>query len=166
MIRRPPRSTLFPYTTLFRSLRGPIPKTDKWRWFYLFGLSGAGGITRVLDRGNALSVGIGVDAIANPVVDSTLGAKGATLRPKGAVYFDRNGSLLWSLAVGAPNGLRSRISANAYPGSFSIAGVKPGIWVQIPRAAQPGDAQGVNDGKVRVGIVGTWGVGLAAGARR
>src|SRR2546429_2324194 len=24
MIRRPPRSTLFPYTTLFRSLRGPL----------------------------------------------------------------------------------------------------------------------------------------------
>src|SRR3712207_9515428 len=24
MIRRPPRSTLFPYTTLFRSLRGPV----------------------------------------------------------------------------------------------------------------------------------------------
>src|SRR2546422_7213880 len=25
MIRRPPRSTLFPYTTLFRSLRDPAP---------------------------------------------------------------------------------------------------------------------------------------------
>src|SRR3712207_8516123 len=25
MIRRPPRSTLFPYTTLFRSLRLPVP---------------------------------------------------------------------------------------------------------------------------------------------
>src|SRR3712207_6981739 len=25
MIRRPPRSTLFPYTTLFRSLLGPAP---------------------------------------------------------------------------------------------------------------------------------------------
>src|SRR2546430_7924046 len=25
MIRRPPRSTLFPYTTLFRSHRGPLP---------------------------------------------------------------------------------------------------------------------------------------------
>src|SRR3712207_7355399 len=25
MIRRPPRSTLFPYTTLFRSAGGPIP---------------------------------------------------------------------------------------------------------------------------------------------
>src|SRR5260221_5419778 len=26
MIRRPPRSTLFPYTTLFRSCRGPAPR--------------------------------------------------------------------------------------------------------------------------------------------
>src|SRR5947209_15563513 len=29
MIRRPPRSTLFPYTTLFRSFRRPPPRT--WR---------------------------------------------------------------------------------------------------------------------------------------
>src|SRR3712207_7308578 len=28
MIRRPPRSTLFPYTTLFRSLRGISPDDD------------------------------------------------------------------------------------------------------------------------------------------
>src|SRR3712207_8975550 len=27
MIRRPPRSTLFPYTTLFRSRRGQVPDT-------------------------------------------------------------------------------------------------------------------------------------------
>src|SRR5690349_22157450 len=27
MIRRPPRSTLFPYTTLFRSLYGPVRRT-------------------------------------------------------------------------------------------------------------------------------------------
>src|SRR3712207_7793803 len=26
MIRRPPRSTLFPYTTLFRSVPGPVPR--------------------------------------------------------------------------------------------------------------------------------------------
>src|SRR3712207_8547825 len=26
MIRRPPRSTLFPYTTLFRSISGPTPE--------------------------------------------------------------------------------------------------------------------------------------------
>src|SRR6266480_5539747 len=30
MIRRPPRSTLFPYTTLFRSPRRP-PGRDSWR---------------------------------------------------------------------------------------------------------------------------------------
>src|SRR3712207_7531042 len=35
MIRRPPRSTLFPYTTLFRSPRGPAPPRGR--------PSGAGG---------------------------------------------------------------------------------------------------------------------------
>src|SRR5258708_18180021 len=29
MIRRPPRSTLFPYTTLFRSLIGQLPRFDR-----------------------------------------------------------------------------------------------------------------------------------------
>ena len=147
-------------------LRGPLPYTQSWRWFYLFGLSGAGGVTRVFHDGNALSVGFGADAIENPVVDSLLGAKGATLRPKGAIYFDRNGSLLWSVAVGAANGLRSRISANIYPGVLGIAGFKPGLWLQIPRAPKPDDPEGVRDGKFRVGIVSSWGVGLAAGARR
>src|SRR5258708_23424857 len=31
MIRRPPRSTLFPYTTLFRSSRHPLPPKVDWR---------------------------------------------------------------------------------------------------------------------------------------
>src|SRR5438874_13620668 len=30
MIRRPPRSTLFPYTTLFRSWRWTAPATSMW----------------------------------------------------------------------------------------------------------------------------------------
>src|SRR3712207_7877634 len=30
MIRRPPRSTLFPYTTLFRSIRGADAMTAAW----------------------------------------------------------------------------------------------------------------------------------------
>src|SRR5258708_28722480 len=29
MIRRPPRSTLFPYTTLFRSMRNPTPTSSR-----------------------------------------------------------------------------------------------------------------------------------------
>src|SRR2546422_5825586 len=32
MIRRPPRSTLFPYTTLFRSYRGERGCADPHRW--------------------------------------------------------------------------------------------------------------------------------------
>src|SRR2546422_2371778 len=32
MIRRPPRSTLFPYTTLFRSCRARDPSRDSARW--------------------------------------------------------------------------------------------------------------------------------------
>src|SRR2546422_3872951 len=30
MIRRPPRSTLFPYTTLFRSHHGDLPAASAW----------------------------------------------------------------------------------------------------------------------------------------
>src|SRR3712207_8434811 len=41
MIRRPPRSTLFPYTTLFRSVAGP-PTGDRPRAADL-GVSGGGG---------------------------------------------------------------------------------------------------------------------------
>src|SRR5256885_17051436 len=35
MIRRPPRSTLFPYTTLFRSQRGQTLRVDQQILFYL-----------------------------------------------------------------------------------------------------------------------------------
>src|SRR5258707_8525618 len=41
MIRRPPRSTLFPYTTLFRSTKASLWRTsDGWMWR---GFVGAGG---------------------------------------------------------------------------------------------------------------------------
>src|SRR2546429_7480552 len=55
MIRRPPRSTLFPYTTLFRSnsIDHPINSTHGKSFFYSVGLSGLGGnvktITNVFD---------------------------------------------------------------------------------------------------------------------
>src|SRR5258708_433174 len=32
MIRRPPRSTLFPYTTLFRSLPNQFKNARRWKW--------------------------------------------------------------------------------------------------------------------------------------
>src|SRR2546429_6820953 len=52
MIRRPPRSTLFPYTTLFRSLFELEPTPEQGRVLY------AGGITpgkRVLDLVEAIA---------------------------------------------------------------------------------------------------------------
>src|SRR3712207_7158622 len=36
MIRRPPRSTLFPYTTLFRSFRDNCCKTNERRFYITF----------------------------------------------------------------------------------------------------------------------------------
>src|SRR5438477_2121982 len=47
MIRRPPRSTLFPYTTLFRSGRDPVPPKPKLSGSCIRGkcvlVTGAGG---------------------------------------------------------------------------------------------------------------------------
>src|SRR2546429_6944338 len=52
MIRRPPRSTLFPYTTLFRSLRRPYGEPDHGpvRMIDLSGLGDAADVPRELDR--------------------------------------------------------------------------------------------------------------------
>src|SRR3712207_8833490 len=47
MIRRRPRSTLFPYTALFRSLRAAVPRHD------------GGGLGRRRRRGDARRVGAG-----------------------------------------------------------------------------------------------------------
>src|SRR5947209_17371335 len=54
MIRRPPRSTLFPYTTLFRSRTRPVGRVHQCpppeRAFYGFGAGGVETIERPLGR--------------------------------------------------------------------------------------------------------------------
>src|SRR3989449_11608462 len=52
MIRRPPRSTLFPYTTLFRSLSALSRLTSDGVAGYAFGLRG------VLRAGTSLPIGL------------------------------------------------------------------------------------------------------------
>src|SRR5258708_19763450 len=49
MIRRPPRSTLFPYTTLFRSLLQPLayPEPDRLAQLELSSPQGNGNITSI-----------------------------------------------------------------------------------------------------------------------
>src|SRR5258705_6805299 len=42
MIRRPPRSTLFPYTTLFRSRCNQQQRSDRLRWCESAGRPGSG----------------------------------------------------------------------------------------------------------------------------
>ena len=150
-----PASRTIDNTGQYFVLRGPIPRTNAWRWFYLFGMSGAGGLSRRVGTEHAISLGIGLDAVENPVTDSTRMTKGATLKPKAAMYFDRNGSVLASLAVGSPRGMSSWVTANVYPGVIHIGRFSPGYWLQLPRA-----------GGVRAGIVSSWGIGLAGGSSR
>src|SRR3712207_6872578 len=60
MIRRPPRSTLFPYTTLFRSARRPasrIARTDDAR--PAFRLPGMLGLATAADSRSATGEGLG-----------------------------------------------------------------------------------------------------------
>src|SRR2546430_9658732 len=67
MIRRPPRSTLFPYTTLFRSIDLEIPQGE---FFGLLGPNGAGKTTLIsvlaglayADQGSARVMGHDVRA--------------------------------------------------------------------------------------------------------
>src|SRR5256885_10812165 len=55
MIRRPPRSTLFPYTTLFRSYHGLALEGEYyWRWLTNFTGANTGGIPDVTDNGYQL----------------------------------------------------------------------------------------------------------------
>src|SRR2546430_8923939 len=51
MIRRPPRSTLFPYTTLFRSRQGDLVRAARARLDGLEDLHAAAARGREMDRG-------------------------------------------------------------------------------------------------------------------
>jgi hypothetical protein len=151
-----PVSRTIENTGQFFVLRGPIPKSTQWRWFYLFGMSGAGGLSRRIGAEHALSLGIGLDAVENPITDSTRMTRGATLKPKAAMYLDRNGSVLGSLAIGSPRGMSSWVTANIYPGVIRLGPIKPGFWLQLPR-----------DGGIRLGITSqALGIGLAGGSSR
>src|SRR3712207_7832413 len=56
MIRRPPRSTLFPYTTLFRSLKAVDNSCNPYLALGCLIAAGLDGIERQLDPGEELSV--------------------------------------------------------------------------------------------------------------
>src|SRR5258708_22228445 len=64
MIRRPPRSTLFPYTTLFRSVGSKSATSDEHGRFSVRGLAGG-----------SVAIGAHTDVAAAPSQTRELGAK-------------------------------------------------------------------------------------------
>jgi hypothetical protein len=138
-----PVSQTLENTGQYFSLKTPLPLTRSLRGFYLFGESAVIGLSRPLGSTDALSIGVGMDA------DSV------RRQPKAGVYYDRNGSLLWSATIGSPATAVSWLTVNAYPGAFTIRGVSPGLWLQLPRG-----------GGARFGVVSRIGLGVGAGSAR
>src|SRR2546422_10982723 len=56
MIRRPPRSTLFPYTTLFRSMSTDVPPGEN---SYVIDAEDAAEMARLLEQDRLLTQGMG-----------------------------------------------------------------------------------------------------------
>src|SRR5688572_32755574 len=75
MIRRPPRSTLFPYTTLFRST------LIEWYDFYIFGMLAKTISIQFFPEGNSTTALLSTLAIF---------AAGFLVRPFGALVFGRD----------------------------------------------------------------------------
>lgn len=135
-------------------LRARIPGLGAWHLFYYFNMTSLIGVSHPLPNGASLSVGAGADAVDNPVIDARTDAKGATLRPKGGIFYDRDGSLLWSLQVGSRRDI-AVVDANIYPGIIRLGGVSPGLVFQMPRG-----------GGLRFGLISPFGLGLGHGPER
>lgn len=146
-----PSSGTLENTGQYFVLRGPIPHTNGWRGFYLFGESTLLGVSRGLGNGRALSLGFGLGSGTSPMT----GAESTRVRPKAGLFYDRDGSLLWSITAGSPPGYASWLSLNTYPGALRIGGVSPGFWMQLPKR-----------GGVRFGLASSWGVGVGGGSAR
>jgi hypothetical protein len=135
-------------------LRGPLPVVKTWDFFYVMGMSGSFGLSKTIGGGRALSLGMGFDGVpAIAATDSAPGVK-STLLPKATLYFDRNGSLMWSVAVNNRTEA-NRITVNVYPGVFRIHGFTTGAWMQMPK-----------NGGIKAGIISNWGVGLGGASAK
>ncbi len=121
---------------------------------YELGMSNLLGVSYVRPNGAGWSAAVGPYVVDNPVVDSISGAKSATFRMNGGVFYDRNGSLMFSALYSARSDI-ARLNVNLYPGLVRVGAWKPGLWFQVPPR-----------GGVRFGIVSRIGVGFGYGPDR
>lgn len=134
-------------------LRTGLPRTNKWRGFFAFGISTLAGVSVGTKGGMAFSLASGVDAVDTPVIDSASGKKTVVLKPNGGLFVDHDGSLLFSL-TGRDS--REVIAAlNLYPGVVQVRGHTFGAWLQLTRLHE-----------LRLGIVAPNGVGLGMSSAR
>jgi hypothetical protein len=135
-------------------LRGRIPGTQRWRLMYDIGLSHLLGVSYVRPNGGAWSAAIGPYVVTNPIVDTLRGARTATFRMNGGLFYDREGSLLFS-ALYAWHSEVAKLNVNVFPGVLRIGRLSPGVWLQTPER-----------GGVRIGVVSRLGLGLGVGPER
>src|SRR5260370_25839997 len=143
MIRRPPRSTLFPYTTLFRSIlacRSSCSRTlNPWRSMTSLSvstgvlLSGTAQGARVLVTGQAVGPGRGLHGIIDPRGDRQAvpaagavtfgGSVGAHEQPDAGAPQPFGGVVKGQVLAGVPRGRDGRGGQprNARPGSQARA---------------------------------------------
>lgn len=129
-------------------VRSKIPRVDDWRVMITHGYLFSVGVSRRIGKDSWLTLGSGADAPANPVIDTLTEKKTASLEPNGAIFFDRNGSLLASLVTrgGSNNG----VTVNVYPGVLNVGGFRPSFWVQRNKG-----------GGVRFGVSSQLGIGVS-----
>src|SRR5438132_9788748 len=125
MLRRPPRSTLFPYTTLFRSLAQALPDVAARAGGH------DGGRLRLPGPDPVLCL-LGADAVAELLPDQALGARGAAPVRRAEVY------PLHALGLGAHAG-RDRTPQPELPRGGG--GVPHGTALQL-RFSRPPDRAG------------------------
>jgi hypothetical protein len=113
------------------SIQWPLPRTQRWRFFYYFGMNNMAGLTRNRRDGLSVSVGAGLHAKELVTVDASSNRKTANLTGTAGVFVDRQGSLLASLVY---SGVHDRQwSMNVYPGVLPGGRASPGVWVQRSR---------------------------------
>ena len=107
----------------------PVPLTKQWRAFVMTGVNVMGGLRRDVGNGAGYSLAAGAGADVVRSSDSTTDARTVKLGPRAGIYYDRNGSLLWSVLYN-----RSRdglLVVNLYPGVVKLRGFSPGFWFDI-----------------------------------